>query len=326
MIKAKVLSGAVVALSLSFAALSVFGTAHAADKVKVAIGQKGLWDTLVVHQGLEQGIFKKADLDVEATWTRGGAETLQAVITGSADLALANGIAGVIGAYAKGAPVRIVSAQMTGATDLFWYAKADGPLRSIKDLDGKTMGYSRPGSSSHLIAQALADAARVKPRLVSSGDVAGTRVQVMSGQIDAGWSAPPFNLELVTEGKIRIIARGSDIPSLNNQTVRVNVAGVKFLKERRDVARRFMQAYAETVDWMYRNNDAAIAFYAKFNQLSPEIAQQAFTFYPREALVLAPIAGLQQSLDQALENKNIDKPMSVKDAQGMSDIVYQPGK
>lgn len=308
------------------ATLVLPGHVSAADKVKVAIGQKGLWDTLVVHQGLEQGIFKKAGLDVEATWTRGGAETLQAVITGSADLALANGIAGVIGAYAKGAPIRIVSAQMTGASDLFWYAKAEGPMRSIKDLDGKSMGYSRPGSSTHLVAQALAEAGGVKPRLVSTGDVAGTRVQVMSGQIDAGWSAPPFNLELVTEGKIRIIARGSDVPALSSQTVRVNAAGAKFLTERRDVARRFMKAYADTIEWMYRNNDAAIAFYAKFNELPVDVAKQAFTFYPKQSLALAPIAGLQQNLDQALENKNIDKPMSVQEAQGMIDIVYQPGK
>jgi len=308
------------------AALVLPFNATAADKVKVAIGQKGLWDTLIVHQGLEQGIFKKAGLDVEATWTRGGAETLQAVITGSADFALANGITGVIGAYAKGAPVRIVGAQMTGASDLFWYAKADGPVRGMKDLDGKTVGYSRPGSSSHLVALALADAVGVKPRFVSSGDVSGTRVQVMSGQIDAGWSAPPFNLELVTEGKIRIIARGGDVASLNNQTVRVNVAGVKFLTERRDVARRFMKAYADTIDWMYRNTGASIAFYAKFNQLPMDVAKQAFAFYPKQGLALAPIAGLQQSLDQALEYKNIDKPLPVKDAQGMIDLVYQPGK
>ncbi len=315
--------GAVLALG---AMLILSFNVAAADKVRVAIGQKGLWDTLVVHQGLEQGIFQKAGLEVEATWTRGGAETLQAVITGSADFAFANGITGVLGAYAKGAPVRIVSAQMTGAGDLFWYVKADSPIRNMKDMNGKTMGYSRPGSSTHLVALALAQAAGVKPTLVSSGDAPGTRVQVMSGQIDAGWSAPPNNLELVTEGKIRILARGSDVPSLNAQTVRVNVANLKFLKEKRDVARRFMKAYADTIDWMYREPAGATAFFAKFNQLSADVAKQSATFYSKQSLALAPIAGLQQSLDQALEYKNLDKPMSLKEAQGAIDIVYQPGK
>jgi NitT/TauT family transport system substrate-binding protein len=298
----------------------------AADKVRLAIGQKGLWDTLIVHQGLEQGIFQKAGLDVEATWTRGGAETLQAIITGSADFALANGVTGVLGAYQKGAPVRIVSAQMTGAGDLFWYVKAESPIKTMKDMNGKTMGYSRPGSSTHLVALALAQAAGVKPSIVSSGDAPGTRVQVMSGQIDAGWSAPPNNLELVTEGKVRILARGSDVPSLNGQTVRVNAANLKFLSEKRDVARRFMKAYADTLDWMYSNPRAATAFFAKFNQVSPEVAKQSATFYTKQSLALAPVAGLQLSIDQALEYKSLDKPMTLKEAQGAIDIVYQPGK
>src|SRR5581483_6278283 len=220
---------------LAALAILVSVPAAAADKVRVAIGQKGLWDTLVVHQGLEQGIFQRAGLDVEATWTRGGAETLQAIITGSADFAFANGVTGVLGAYAKGAPIRIVSAEMTGASDLFWYVKADSPIRAMKNMDGKTMGYSRPGSSTHLVALALGDHAKVKPKLVSSGDGPGTRVQVMSGQIDAGWSGPPFNLDLVAEGKIRIVARGSDVPTLNEQTVRVNAANLKVLTEKRDV-------------------------------------------------------------------------------------------
>lgn len=64
--------------------------AVAADKVRVAIGQKGLWDTMVTIHGIEEGFFAKEGLDVKVTWTRGGAETLQAVITGSVDFAFAN--------------------------------------------------------------------------------------------------------------------------------------------------------------------------------------------------------------------------------------------
>ena len=93
--------------------------AHADDKVRAAVGQRGNWDTLFISQGIDAGIFKREGIEVEITWTRGGAETLQAVITDSADLAIANGMLGVIGAVSKGAPLRIVSAQMTGAPDLF---------------------------------------------------------------------------------------------------------------------------------------------------------------------------------------------------------------
>ena len=139
------------------------GAALAQDTVRAAVGQRGNFDTLFIAQGVDAGIFKRENLTVEITWTRGGAETLQTVITNSADVAIANGILGVIGAVSKGAPVRIVSAQMTGAPDLFWYVKSDSPVKSIRDMTGRSMGYSRPGSSTDLIGRALADHFGVKP-------------------------------------------------------------------------------------------------------------------------------------------------------------------
>ena len=92
-------------------AAALAGAAAAQDKVRAAVGQRGNWDTLFISQGVEAGIFKRESIDVDITWTRGGAETLQAVITDSADVAVANGIPGVIGAIVKGAPVKIVSAK-----------------------------------------------------------------------------------------------------------------------------------------------------------------------------------------------------------------------
>jgi NitT/TauT family transport system substrate-binding protein len=298
--------------------------AQGPDRVRAAIGQRGNWDTMVVPQGIEAGFFKKENLEIEVTWTRGGAETLQALVTGSVDVDLANGILGVIGAYAKGAPIRVVSAEFTGAHDLFWYVKTDSPVKSMKEMDGRTMGYSRPGSSTHLVSQSLAAAAGVKPRFVSAGGVPDNRTQVMSGQIDAGWSIPPFNLELLAEGKIRVIARGGDVPALSGQTVRVNVASLKFVTERRDVARRFVKAYHDTLEWMYKNPDGAVAFFAKFNSIPPDIAKKTQESYPRQAMAPEAVVGLEQSLAQALEYKQLDKPMTVQQVQGLLDFVYKP--
>lgn len=307
-------------LLLAFAAPSL-----SQDKVRAAVGQRGNWDTLFIAQGTEAGIFRKNNLEVDITWTRGGAETLQAIITDSADVAMANGILGVIGAASKGAPVKIVSAQMTGAADIFWYVKADSAIKSMKDMDGKTMGFSRPGSSTDLVGRALAEYFKVKPKHVSTGGIPDTRTQVMSGQIDAGWSAAPFNFELVDEGKIRIIAKGSDVPSLNEQTVRVNAASVKFLKEKRDVARRFMKAYHESIEWVYANPDKSTAFYAAFNKTSPKIAKQTIEAFPKAAVAPWPVKGLKQNLEEAVQNKQLAKPMSEQEASKLLyDFVYQP--
>lgn len=299
--------------------------AFSQDKVRAAVGQRGNWDTLFISQGMEAGIFKKNGVEVDITWTRGGAETLQAVITDSADVAIANGILGVIGAASKGAPVKIVSAQMTGAGDIFWYVKADSPVKTMKDMDGRTMGYSRPGSSTDLVGRALAEYFKVKPKHVSTGGIPDTRTQVMSGQVDAGWSAAPFNFDLAAEGKIRIIAKGSDVPSLNEQTVRVNAASAKFLKERRDVARRFMKAYHESIEWVYANPDKSTAFYATFNKTTPQIARQTLEAFPKGAVAAWPVKGLKRNLDEAVQNKQLAKPMPEAEAEKLLyDFVYRP--
>ena len=54
-----------------------------------------------------------------------------------------------------------------------------------------------------------------------------TFTSVMTGQIDIGWAAPPFGLKEIKEGKIRIIARGSDMPSLKGQTVRAMIVNAE---------------------------------------------------------------------------------------------------
>ena len=303
----------------------VAGPAVAQDKVRAAVGQRGNWDTLFIPQGVEAGIFKRNGVDVDITWTRGGAETLQAVITDSADLAIANGILGVIGAASKGAPVKIVSAQMTGAPDIFWYVKAESPVKSMKDMDGRTMGYSRPGSSTDLVGRALAEHFKVKPKLVSTGGIPDTRTQVMSGQVDAGWSVPPFNFDLLGEGKIRVITKGSDVPSLNEQTVRVNAASVKFLTQKRDLARRFMKAYHESIEWVYANPEKSTAFFAAFNKTTPQIARQTLEAFPKAAVAAWPVKGLKQNLDEAVQNKQLAKPMPEGEAEKLLyDFVYRP--
>src|SRR5262245_56903874 len=104
----------------ALAVLTLLGVsaASAQDKVKLAMGQRGNWDTSVSEVGQRAGIFKKHGLELEMVYTNGAGETQQAVISGSVDLGIAAGVMGVMSAYSKGAPVRIISAETTGANDL----------------------------------------------------------------------------------------------------------------------------------------------------------------------------------------------------------------
>src|SRR5438874_6768113 len=131
--------------------ISTESLAQTPDKLKVAVSQRGFWDSSFLEFAQKEGLLKEANLDIEFFYTEGGGQTLQVVTSGSVDTAMSNGLLGTIGAFSKGAPIRVISAQMTGAHELFWYVKADSPIKNVKDADNKTVAFSAAGSSSNLV-------------------------------------------------------------------------------------------------------------------------------------------------------------------------------
>ncbi len=87
---------ALVALALGAA------QAAAQDTLKIAVGQINNWENQAPTLGEDIGIFKKHNLKIEAFGTQGAGETIQAVISGSADLGAGVGVAGVMRAFSAG--------------------------------------------------------------------------------------------------------------------------------------------------------------------------------------------------------------------------------
>jgi NitT/TauT family transport system substrate-binding protein len=158
-------------LAAGFVSAAAFGQAARAETVKIAVGQRGNWDTSVPELGNTAGIFKKHGLELDIVYTQGGGETQQAVISGSADVGVAAGTLGVLGAFSKGAPVRILGGQATGAAD-FWYARADSKLKTLKDAtESTTLAYSTNGSSTHSIVLGFVKEFGLKAKLTATGSL-----------------------------------------------------------------------------------------------------------------------------------------------------------
>jgi NitT/TauT family transport system substrate-binding protein len=286
-------------------------TAYAQDTLKIAIGQINNWENQAPTLGDDAGIFKKHNLKIEAFGTQGAGETIQAVISGSADLGAGVGVAGVMRAFSKGAPVRLLLPAFTGTGDLFWYVKADSPIKTIKDATAQnTIAYSTSGSSSHNIVVAFADELGVKAKATATGGPPGTLTSVMSGQIDIGWAAPPFGLQQIKEGQIRIVARGSDIPSLRGQTVRSIIVNADALKTKRDAIMRFVAAYREAVDWMYADPKAAEMYAIKVKQPIEVIRESIAGFQPKATMQSDMMAEFDAAMADAVKLKFLDKPLS----------------
>jgi len=153
---------------------------------------------------------------------------------------------------------------MIGAPDLYWYVPASSPIKKIEDFNGKTVAFSLTGSSSHAGLLALIAQYKLTAIPTSTGTIAATITQTMTGQVDVGFGAAPFGLDLAEDGKIRIIATGNDVASLRSRTVRVNLTNVNTLQKRRDTIVRFNRAYQETVAWMY-SDPAALKHYGEYS-------------------------------------------------------------
>jgi NitT/TauT family transport system substrate-binding protein len=299
----------VAVLSLAVISATAATTALAQDTLRLTVGQRGLWDTSISEVGQRSGIFKKHGLNLEILWTQGSGETQQAVIAGSVEIGTGVGIMGALSAYSKGAPVRIIGNEMTGAGDLFWYVKSDSPIKTPRDFNGKTVAYSTNGSSTHGVVTAFVKEYAPSAKPTPTGGPPATLTAVMSGQVDVGWSAPPFGLDQLDRNEIRQIATGNDT-AFKGQTVRLLITNTATLSGRKDAINRYITAYRATVDYMY-SDPAALKIYAEFAGVTEERAKRIRDeFFPKASVLPDEITGLDLIIPDAVAMKFTAAPVT----------------
>jgi NitT/TauT family transport system substrate-binding protein len=297
-----------------FALLLASATASATfaqDRLKLAIGQIDAWSNQVPTLGVYAGIFQKHGLALENFGTQGAGETIQAVISGSADIGIGVGTPGAMRAFSKGGPVRVLAAAYTGVDDIYWFVPVDSPIKGVKDITEKhSIAYSTNGSTSDSVLRALVEQYDLKAKRTATGGPPATLTMTMSGQIDVGWSVAPFGLKELSAKTIRVVMRGRDVPSMRNQTVRVEIVNADVLKQRHDVIVRFMRAFRETLDWMYSNPDAVKAYAAHMHMTEDLVQLQRDEFNPKEALNPDKLSDLDLVMQDAVAGKFLEKPLT----------------
>jgi NitT/TauT family transport system substrate-binding protein len=311
-------------LTIAFAAATVlYATlpASAADQLKITVGQRGNWDTAIPHLGEKAGIFKKHGIELDIVYTSGSGETLQPVIGGSAEIGVAVGTLGAMSAFAKGAPVRVIGAEATGAAD-YWYAKASSPIKTLQDTNGRTIAFSSQGSSTQSIVRAFIDEFKLTAKPMATGSPSSTLTAVMTDQVDVGWASPPFGLKEQEAGQIRMIAKATDATLVRGQTIRVVVANAQALEKKKEVIDRFMTAYRETIDYMYSDNPQVIKDYAEFVKVPDAMAKRVRDeFFPKSLVDPDEINGLDSLVKEAVTLKFISSPLT---QQQLAEFVQIP--
>ena len=186
-----------------------------------------------------------------------------------------------------------------------------------------TLAYSTAGSGTHITAlrfmkdYGFAGEARPPPatcRRPSLGDV---------GQVDIGFSTPPFGLEAPKDGKIRIDRARQRSASIRNQTVRLIIANATDLAKRRDVYDRFITAYRETIDWMYSDPKAIEAFGKYAWHPAGERADRARPVLSEDDAAVDEVKGMPELMQDAIAFKYIPAALT---PQQLDELLQLPKK
>ncbi|HSK31405.1 MAG TPA: ABC transporter substrate-binding protein, partial [Candidatus Limnocylindria bacterium] len=114
-------------LSVLFGVSSFSWAAAARTKIVVVVPHRILFTVaLPIYVAQEKGFYKENNIDVDAVFTRGGGENVQAVVSGDAQIGLGTGTLAVISAFVKKAPIKIAAAEITGL-DAIWYVQSNTP-------------------------------------------------------------------------------------------------------------------------------------------------------------------------------------------------------
>jgi ABC-type nitrate/sulfonate/bicarbonate transport system substrate-binding protein len=143
-----------ISLSIAGAALALgagLAPAQALDKIHVGNPSDIAWAFVPPYVGIEAGIFKKYDLDVDVASFGGDQKMQQALNAGSIDIGLGGGPA--MAFSVKGAPVMAVAALFGPPKNISMVVPYDSPIKSPSELKGKLVSASQVGSLTGWLVQ-----------------------------------------------------------------------------------------------------------------------------------------------------------------------------
>jgi NitT/TauT family transport system substrate-binding protein len=180
----------------------------------------------------------------------------------------------IVSAILAGADLKIVSDNVLTVAEFVWAVKKDSPIKTIKDLKGKKIGYTNPRSTSQALDTMLLQIAGYKPEdaeLVKTGGFGEGVAALESGQVDIVPITEPLWSKY--KDKYRAVVYASDVlPPLDNV---VGVVTVEMAEKKGDFIRAVIRARRRAVIFMREHPDEAAVIVAKEYNIEPAVALSA---------------------------------------------------
>ncbi len=279
--------------------------------VKVAATSKDVLDNLPLFVGVKMGFFDEVGQKLDISYFRGGGEVVRAITTRSVDIGATPAASAILIAFARGEPLRIVSGSAAPIFGVVWVVLADSPIKSVKDLKGKKVGFSSPGSLTHTVIQSILRDEKLEKdvQLVRVGSPGDSWAAVKNKVVDAGWHVAPSVYNLLIKGEARIVVDASDYIKEYQQTVVAVMEDT--IKKDPEMIRNFLKARAKAVRSIQRNPGRTIAIWAEELGIPVEAVQLAykdlkFEYYETGAPKEANMKG---ALREVMESGAVKEPV-----------------
>jgi NitT/TauT family transport system substrate-binding protein len=246
--------------------------------VKVANTSKPVMDNLYVFVGMHMKFFEEVGLKVEPSYFRGGGEVIRAITTRSVDLGVTAATTSSMIAIAKGEAMKIVATNVAPLVGLVWLVEVDSPIKSVKDLKGKKVGFSSPGSVTHQVIQKILkiEGLDKDTQIVRVGAPGDSWAAVKNKVVDAGWHVLPGYHTLLLKNEARVLIRAEDYVKQYSQTCVVAMDDV--IQKDPDLIRNFLKARVKAVRFIKDKNNAerVIQIWAEELKLPVEAVRLAY--------------------------------------------------
>jgi NitT/TauT family transport system substrate-binding protein len=293
--------------ALAIALSALFATSvNAQEVIKIGCPTKTYFPTILATVAKEKGLFEKEGLKPEITIYRGGGETFEAIAAGSADLGTV-AVPLIATSRKRGVLTKIVAANGDEWSGWILGVKADSPIKSPKELDGKKVGITSAGSGTDTLALWAQSVDKVTFQRIGVGG-GGLIPNLLNNNLAAAVIYSPLSYQVVSEGKVRVLTDFATAMPPN--LIGGWTATEKNLTDRRAFIQKGLNALYGALEYMRNNPDYAIKTIAANNELSPEIAKMEFekTF-------------LRLSRDGQTKLASVEKALELAAASGVKDMA-----
>jgi NitT/TauT family transport system substrate-binding protein len=252
----------------------------------------------------DMGFFTKQGLDVTIDPVSNGPAIAAAVASGAVDIGFSNSLS-IETAYKKGLPFVFIAAaalySSAAPTSVLMVPK-DSPLKTAKDLNGKTLGVNglkniAEYAPSMWIDKNGGDAATVKFVEVSPQEGPAA---LDAHRLDAAFVAEPQ----ITQAKAtsRVFSKPYDVLG-EGWMIAGYFTTRQWAEAHPDLLRKFQAAMRETAVWANANPDKSADILAKYTKLDPALVRASYRAKFGESLSAAAI---QPTIDLAAHYKLLE--------------------